>query len=105
MTQFFTLSLKITIPKQNIKKEKEFFPEQRNKIYFAATMRNNFSTNVSCFMRTLDPAYALKLVEEYIAQIYLHYISCCDLLTQLVIFLINWCHISFKLDSQSNFQL
>ena len=106
MIQFFTLSLKTMIPKQNIKKEKEFFAEQRNKIYFAATIRNNFSTNVSCFMRTLDPAYALKLVEKYIAQVYLHYISYCDLLLiQLVIFLINWCHISFKLDSPSNFSV
>ena len=34
-----------------IKKEKEFFPIQRNETYFAATIRNDFNKNVSCFMR------------------------------------------------------
>ena len=68
--QFFTISLKITTPKQNIKNEKELFPEQRNKIYFAATIRNNFSNNVPCLMRSFAvPAYTLKSIEEYITAI------------------------------------
>ena len=35
-----------------MKKEKEF-PKLRKKKYFAATIRNNFNTSVSCFMRTI----------------------------------------------------
>ena len=49
-TRFFTPCLKITIPKRNIKKEKEFF-FNRETSYFATTIRNNLNPYVSCFMR------------------------------------------------------
>ena len=37
----------------NVKKDKEILPQLRNKIYFAATIRNDFSVNESCFICTV----------------------------------------------------